>query len=39
LNRFFGAAILHAITPHRIEQFKRDRLNGTWACVQAETIG
>jgi len=29
LNRFFGPVILHEITPHRIEQFKRDRLNGT----------
>jgi integrase len=28
LNRFFGPAILHEITSHRIEQFKRDRLNG-----------
>jgi hypothetical protein len=34
LNRFFGAAILHEITPHRIEQFKRDRLNGTWRAFK-----
>lgn len=31
LNRFFGSVILHEITSHRIEQFKRDRLNGTCA--------
>ena len=30
LNRFFGALILHEITAHRIEQFKRDRLAGKW---------
>src|SRR5206468_8669780 len=34
LNRFFGAAILHEITSHRIEQFKRDRLNGTWRAFK-----
>jgi len=34
LNRFFGPAILHEITPHRIEQFKRDRLNGTWRAFK-----
>ena len=34
LNRFFGVAILHEITPHRIEQFKRDRLNGTWRAFK-----
>jgi hypothetical protein len=27
LNRFFGSAILHEITSHRIEQFRRDRLS------------
>ena len=26
----FGSLILHEITPHRIEQFKRDRLAGKW---------
>jgi integrase len=30
LNRFFGSLILHEITAHRIEQFKRDRLAGKW---------
>jgi integrase len=30
LNRAFGSLILHEITTHRIEQFKRDRLAGTW---------
>jgi integrase len=30
LNRFFGALILHEITAHRIEQFKRERLAGRW---------
>ena len=34
LNRFFGSAILHEITSHRIEQFKRDRLNGTWRAFK-----
>src|SRR5437868_7520078 len=37
LNRFFGSAILHEITPHRIEQFKRDRLNGTWRAFKQKT--
>jgi integrase len=37
LNRFFGAAILHEITPHRIEQFKRDRLNGTWRAFKQKS--
>ena len=30
LNRFFGTALLHEITPHRVEQFKRDRRAETW---------
>jgi integrase len=30
LNRSFGSVILHEITTHRIEQFKRDRLAGKW---------
>ncbi len=30
LNRFFGSLILHEITAHRIEQFKRERLAGKW---------
>ena len=30
LNRFFGSVILHEITAHRIEHFKRDRLAGKW---------
>lgn len=30
LNRAFGSLILHEITGHRIEQFKRDRLAGKW---------
>ncbi|HEY3056976.1 MAG TPA: hypothetical protein VGK31_13705 [Thermoanaerobaculia bacterium] len=34
LNRFFGLAILHEITSHRIEQFKRDRLNGNWRAFR-----
>jgi integrase len=34
LNRFFGSAIIHEITSHRIEQFKGDRLNGTWRAFR-----
>src|SRR5262245_27938745 len=30
LNRSFGSLILHEITAHRIEQFKRERLAGKW---------
>ena len=30
LNRFFGTLVLHEITRHRIEQFKRERLTGRW---------
>jgi hypothetical protein len=30
LNRWFGSLILHEITAHRIEQFKRERLAGRW---------
>ncbi len=30
LDRFFGSVLLHELTAHRIEQFKRDRLQGTW---------
>ena len=30
LNRTFGSVLLHEITPHRIEQWKRDRLAGRW---------
>jgi integrase len=30
LNRAFGSLILHEITSHRIEQFKRERLAGKW---------
>ena len=30
LNRFFGPLVLHEITAHRIEQFKRVRLAGKW---------
>jgi integrase len=30
LNRAFGSLILHEITAHRIEQFKRERLAGKW---------
>lgn len=30
LNRFFGSVLLHELTPHRIEQFKRERLAGRW---------
>ena len=30
LNRAFGSLILHEITAHRIEQYKRDRLAGKW---------
>lgn len=30
LNRAFGSLILHEITTHRIEQFKRERLAGKW---------
>lgn len=30
LNRAFGSLILHEITAHRVEQFKRERLAGKW---------
>jgi len=30
LHRFFGSLVLHEITRHRIEQFKRERLLGRW---------
>jgi integrase len=30
LNRVFGSALLHEITSHRVEQFKRERLAGRW---------
>jgi integrase len=30
LNRAFGSLILHEITAHRIEQWKRERLAGKW---------
>jgi hypothetical protein len=30
LNRAFGSLILHEMTTHRIEQFKRERLAGKW---------
>ena len=30
LNRAFGGLILHEITAHRIEQWKRERLPGKW---------
>src|SRR5262249_49282665 len=31
LNRAFGSLILHEITAHRIEQFKKERLAGRWS--------
>ncbi len=30
LNRAFGSVLLHEVTAHRIEQFKRERLAGKW---------
>ena len=30
LNRFFGSLVLHEVTRHRIEHFKRERLTGRW---------
>jgi hypothetical protein len=30
LNRAFGSLLLHELTSHRIEQFKRERLAGKW---------
>ena len=30
LHRFFGSLVLHEVTRHRIEQFKRERLTGRW---------
>lgn len=40
LDQAFGAAILHEITTHRIEQFKRDRRAGKWGRgpVQPATV-
>lgn len=32
LNRAFGPVILHEITAHRIESWKRDRLGATWTA-------
>ena len=29
-NRYWGATLLHEVSGHRIEQFKRDRLAGRW---------
>ena len=34
LNRVFGAVVLHEITRHRIEQFKRERRNGKWSAYK-----
>src|SRR5665213_356276 len=34
LNRFFGPMILRDISRHRVEQFKRDRLSGTWRAFK-----
>jgi hypothetical protein len=36
LNRAFGSLILHEITAHRIEQFKRERLTGRWRAHGAK---
>ena len=36
LNRFFGSVLLHELTPHRIEQFKRERLRGTWKAYRQQ---
>lgn len=30
LNRHFGPVLLHELSAHRIEQFKRERLSGRW---------
>lgn len=30
LNRAFGSLLLHEVTAHRIEQFKRERIAGKW---------
>lgn len=38
LNRWFGSLLLHEITAHRIEQFKRERLAGKWRGHNA-TVG
>jgi len=32
LNQTFGALVLHEITAHRIEQWKRERLQGKWTA-------
>ena len=37
LNRSFGSTLLHEITAHRIEQFKRDRLAGKWSAFRQKT--
>lgn len=37
LNRAFGSMILHEITAHRIEQFKRERLAGKWRAHGQKT--
>jgi integrase len=37
LNRSFGSLILHEITAHRIEQFKRERLAGKWQGHKTRT--
>ena len=34
LNRVFGGLLLHEITRHRIEQYKRERLQGRWRAYR-----
>ena len=34
LNRVFGSMVLHEITRHRIEQYKRERLKGKWSAYK-----
>ncbi len=34
LNLVFGAMVLHEITRHRIEQYKRERLRGKWRAYK-----
>ena len=39
LNRTFGGLILHEITQHRIEQWKRERLSETWSWRSSPARG
>ena len=37
LNGFFGSLVLHELTAHRIEHFKRNRLAGKWKAYKQKS--